>query len=216
MDKSFVNVEEAIATAESFLPEGISLTRPFARQWAYLALRDIGPGDHWFEECWLYPNENLNMRKPDNMWKPIDIALYDSSGNELKFVYRGLGHRKHRLDRVDLQPYIDLSEDTHCFILGSNGTSVNKAFLQYWRLPIDEDGTPLVPESQVLAIAFFIYWMWEKKQRTNQSAIAQARQDYLEARREARNRSKMPSGIAFEQAAKEWTSMLNSPQFKQF
>src|SRR5688572_24084225 len=101
MDSSFIHVDAAIATAESMLPDGGTLNRPFARQWAYLALKDIGATGHWLAETTLYPNDNLSMKKPQDMWKSIDIALYGTSNGitqELRYSYKGLGKRIHHRD----------------------------------------------------------------------------------------------------------------------
>jgi hypothetical protein len=227
MDSRFVNVDEAVALADTLVPEG-KLNKAIARAWAYSGLRDIGPGEHWFAEKELIPNANLSVHKPSDMYKAIDIALYHKTEGgqkiEYRFSYKGLGKRIHsdgntvREDGIYSPASgapIDVSEDAYCFHLGSNGSQVNCIKLKYWRLPIGDDGLPLIPEHQVLAIAFFIRWMWAVKENVaNDRALS--RQDYLNARREARASSKMPSGIEMEQVGKEWTSLLNSPRFKQF
>jgi hypothetical protein len=219
MNSTFVHVDEAIATAESFLPDGVALNRTFARQWAYLGLRDIGPGQHWFAECVLHPNENRSMRKPDDMYKAMDIALYGTINNttvEFKYSYKGLGKRIHNRDLVQFDGLpVDLSEDQYCFHLGSNGSGVNYAHLKYIKLPIGTDGLPLIPEFQVLAIAFFIVWLWNKKQN-DKGGMQLAKIDYTEAKKEAKRASRLPSGIEMTQVAKEWVNLLNAPQFKQF
>ncbi len=228
MDKTFVSVDEPIALAMTLIPNANSMDKAIARQWAYMGLRDIGPGIHWFEDAVLYPNSNLSFRKPDDMWKAKDVALYqqgtDGSLTELKFSYKGLGRRIHASSNIVLaggqySPVsgapIDLSEDAYFFHLGSNGSDVTCMKLTYWKLPIDSYGLPLVPEHQVLAIALFIRWMWSVKENVaNDRQLS--RLDYLQARGEARSRNKVPSGIEMEQVAKEWVNLLNAPQFKQF
>ena len=218
MNSQFVSVDEAVATAMTLLPENAALNEVLARQWSYMALRNIGPTSHWFDECELYPNDNLILKKPIDMWKAIDIALFTSTGVEVNFVYRGLGKRIHREGDLDLQniPYVDLSEDNHAFYLGSNGTSVAKAKLKYWQLPIDNDGLPKIPEGQILAIAFFIRWMWSIRQNENQSDRQISEQNYKMERNKARSEGNAPSGIEMEQIGKEWVSLIGAPQFKQY
>lgn len=223
MTSKFVHVDEPIALAMTLIPNSDSMQKAIARQWAYMGLRDIGPGEHWFDEAILYPNDNLVMKKPADMYKPMDIALYDSAGMELKSSYKGRGSRIHAgniavqngIYAPTLGSAIDLSEDAYAFYLGTNGIDVASAKVKYLKLPIGDDGLPLIPEGQVLAIAFFIRWMWSIK--TN---VANDRQlseiDWKKARIEARNAMKMPNGIEMEQVAKEWVSLLNAPQFKQF
>ncbi|HEY0751632.1 MAG TPA: hypothetical protein VGD26_10775 [Chitinophagaceae bacterium] len=224
MDSTFTNIDEAIELATTLIPNSTTFDKAIGKQWGYLGLRDIGVGPHWFEDCVLYPNSNLSIRKPDDMWKPIDIALLDSSGQELRYSYRGLGRRMHTsgiisLDSGEYAPGahapIDLSEDAHFFHLGSNGSDVYCAKVKYWKLPIDTYGQPMVPEHQVLAIALFIRWMWSLANSDKQDRQL-SRMDYLSARSEARALGKMPSGIEMDQVAKEWVNLMNTPQFKKF
>jgi hypothetical protein len=223
MDSNFVHIDEAVATAMTLLPKKTTLDKALARQWAYLGLRNIGPTNHWFSTCTLYPNENRTMKKPVDMWKPIDIALYSSCGTELRYSYRGLGKRIHASKFLSSGEYapqlhapIDLGEDNHAFHLGSNGSDVSYAVLKYWQLPIDIDGLPQIPEGFTLAIAFFIRWMWAIAQNENQSDRQLSEANYTKERTKARNEANLPSGIEMEQIGKDWTSFLGAPQFKQY
>jgi len=228
MDSSFVHVDEPVALAMTLIPNSSSVEKAVARQWAYMGLRDIGPGMHWFEDCVLYPSSNLSMRKPDDMYKPIDLALFkqesDGSLSELRYSYKGLGRRIHASGNVHLDggtygpllhAPIDLSEDSHFFHLGSNGGDVFCAKIKYWKLPVDAYGLPKIPEHQVLAIAFFIRWMWAMANSDKQDRQL-SRSEYIAARSEARGRNKIPNGLEMEQVSKEWINLLNAPQFKKF
>lgn len=225
MDSQFIHIDEAVAIAQTLLPENFSKDKAIARQWAYMGLRNIGPTAHWFATCTLKPNDNLTMKKPDDMWKAIDIALYDSAGCELRYSYKGLGRRIHasRFSALEQGEYlpnagapIDLSEDTHAFHLGSNGSGVAFAILKYWQLPIGVDGLPLIPEGLALAVAFFIRWMWTVKTNENQSDRQISELNYKAERAKARAEANMPSGIEMEQIGKEWTSLIGAPQFKNY
>lgn len=224
MDSTFVNVDEPIAVAMGLIPNRDSFDKALARQWAYMGTRDIGASMHWIEDCVLYPNSNLSIRKPDDMWKSKDIALLSSTGTELRFSYRGLGRRIHAsgnltLDSGEYAPElhapIDLSEDANFFHLGSNGADVYCVKLKYWKLPVDIYGQPMIPEYQTLAIALFIRWMWSISNNDKEDRKL-SRIEYLQARSEARALGKMPSGIEMDQVAKEWTSLMNAPHFKNF
>jgi hypothetical protein len=225
MESRFVHIDEAVAMAQTLLPENFSKDKAVARAWAYMALRNIGPTSHWFATCVMKPNDNLTMKKPDDMWKAIDIALYDSAGCELRYSYKGLGRRIHSsrsaaLREGEYSPVlgaaIDLSEDVHAFHLGSNGSCVAFATLKYLQLPIDTDGMPMIPEGLVLAIAFFIRWMWTVKTNENQSDREISERTYKMERAKALAESNMPSGIELEQIGKEWTSLIGAPQFKSY
>lgn len=224
MNTTFINVDEPIAIAMSIIPNSDSFDEALARQWAYMGTRDIGASYHWIEDAVLYPNSNLSIRKPDDMWKAQDIALFNSAGKELLFSYRGLGKRIHAsghaaLDNAQYAPSlhapIDLSEDSHFFHLGSNGADVHHVKLKYWKLPVDHHGQPMIPEHQALAVALFIRWMWGMANSDKEDRKL-SRIEYLQARSEARALGKMPSGIEMDQVAKEWNSLMNAPQFKNY
>lgn len=224
MNKTFVSIDEPIAVAMGLIPNRDSFDKALARQYGYMAARDIGASAHWIEDCVLYPNSNLSMRKPDDMWKAKDIALLDSSGSELSFAYRGLGRRIHAsghlaLDNGEYAPVlhapIDLSEDSHFYHLGSNGSVVFCAKVKYWKLPVDVYGQPMIPEYQTLAIALFIRYMWTMANSDKEDRKL-TRAEYRQARSEARAIGNMPSGIEMDQVAKEWNNMMNAPQFKSF
>jgi hypothetical protein len=159
------------------------------------------------------------------MWKPIDIALFTASNKELRFSYKGMGSRIHsgRNSLITDGQYspmqgaaVDLSEDAYSFHLGSNGGDVSYAVLKYWKLPIDVDGLPIIPEGLVLAIALFIRWMYAIKMNENQSDRQLSEASYKVERAKARSEGNMPSGIEMEQLAKEWSSLLGAPMFKMF
>ncbi len=225
MDSTFTHIDEAVAIAMTLLPREISMDKAIARQWAYLGLRNIGPTQHWFEVCTLYPNENRIMKKPNDMWKAIDIALYDGSGANLRYAYRGLGRRIHAsrnglIERGEYFPSaqapIDLSENEHAYELGTNGDAVAYAVLKHWKLPIDIDGLPMIPEGLTLAVAFFIRWMWAIKMKEDKADRQLAEANYKTERAKALSETKMPSGIEQEQVAKDWMSLLGAPQFKNY
>src|SRR5687768_13603533 len=104
MENVFIHVDQPIALAMTLIPNHSTVEKAVAREWAYQGLRDIGPGMHWFEDCVLYPDSNLSMRKPTDMYKVRDIALYaqneDGSLTELRYSYRGLGRRIHQSSNV--------------------------------------------------------------------------------------------------------------------
>ena len=229
MDSNFVHIDEPIALAMTMIPNSSTVEKAVARAWAYQGLRDIGPGQHWLEDCVLYPDSNLSMRKPDNMYKIRSIALFkrgsDGTLTEQHYSYRGLGRRIHsnrnqlaadgQYDPASGAP-IDLSEDAYFLHLGSNGSDVYCAKISYWKLPIDAQGMPLIAEYQVLAIALFIRWMWSLG-NPDKGDRQLSRMDYLSARTEARGKAKLPSGLEMDQAAKEFSSLLSTvPTFKQF
>lgn len=216
MNTKFVSVDEVVATAESFIGPVSATDRNLMRQWAYLGLRNIGASKAWVETCVIYPKE-LEARKPDDMYKAIDLALYNASNVELYFAFRGTGTRIHSPKNLQSrnQQYlpefgavIDVSEDNFYFHLGSNGSDVAYIKLKYFKLPIDENGLPLIPEDHVLAIAFFIQWIWSKRKGDNRSEIDQNKRDWKIERAKVRSANNMPSQLETDEINRKWMSMI--------
>ena len=222
---SFVPVDNVVAIAMSMNEQADTIDRAFLRDWIYLGLQEIGPNTAWYDEATLYPTD-YSLRKPDNMHSAIDIALYDSDGGELSYVFRGLGTRIHESDSPltntgDYAPGlgapIDLSEDAYYFHLGSNGmeSMVASAVLKYWKFPVDEHGDLMVPDSDVLALAKFVaYMMYFRK--GDKQGIQLTHPIWTAARNEARGAHKIPSQLEGKEIMRTFNSMIQKQRFKTF
>jgi hypothetical protein len=222
MAKRFLSLDEVVAEAMTVVPGATSEDELIARQWAYNALRQFGPSNDYIDVATLYP-ENLTLRKPDDLYKPLDIALFDGTGLELRNKYRAGGQRIHSRnnnlgeltsasDSYDLS--VEVSEDDYFFYLSSNGIAVAYAKLRYFRLPVDEHGIPQFPESTRLPVLLFIRYMWAL--RTGARDVSFHEQSWKVARNEARGANKVPNGLAYKQFAKEWISMMPNNKFDRF
>lgn len=226
MTTQFVSIDETIDTAISFIEGADSVDRNIFKQWAYLALRQIGPSKAWFKDATLYPDD-FTLRKPDDCYKLVDVALFTSIGQELSYAYRGTGTRIHNANQpavvnanstgFAITSVIDLSEDSYYLHLGSTqdqaGSLVSYAKIKYLQLPIDENGQPKIPEGQVFAIAMFIVWRWiSKSQNRSGIDIQQAKQDWIEQRNMAKSLNRLPSQLEGTEIARKWLTML--PNFR--
>ena len=219
MLEQFVSVDETINTALSFIEAADTMDRVIFRQWAYLALRQIGPSKAWVKDATLYP-EDYVLRKPDDCYKLIDVALFTEANQELDYAFRGQGTRIHNNRRLlnvvnttnPITQVIDLSEDAIYLHLGTSVTQASSlvayAKISYLQLPVDENGQPMIPESQVMAIAMFIVWRWTAKQRENVSESALAKQDWIEHRNMAKSLNRLPSQLEGTEIARKWMTML--------
>lgn len=221
MAKRFLTLEEIVAEAMSIIPGATSDDELFARPWAYIALRQIGPNRDYIDVCELYP-EDLTFKKPDDFQRVLDIALFDASGNELVNKYRFGGQRIHKRYSSGTQTTvgsgqdlsIEISEDDHFFYMSSNGSAVSVAKLRYFRLPVDAEGFPQFPEDTRLAVMLFIRYMWSlKNMMPDVNALKMA---WEEARNAARSSNKVLNGLELKQIAKEWISMLPNNKFDRF
>lgn len=220
---ALVSVDQVIATANSIIEGADQIDRAYFKEWIYLGLGELGPNTAWIGNCTLYPN-NLELKKPTDMYAPIDIGLFDSYGRELHYTYRGLGQRvnlsgNNNLDTGVYAPEfgapVDLSEDQYYFYLGSNSTLVSYALIRYLKYPVDETGNLLIPESDVLVLAYFVKYMWYCR-KDDKQGMGQWNAKWIAARNEARANHKVPSELQGTQIARTWNSMIQKLRFKTF
>lgn len=211
-----IPLDEITAEAKSILKDATDHDRLLFRQWAVTALKQLGPTKDNVEIATLYPID-YSMKKPDDCSSAIDIALFTSGDLEIKAKYKSGAQRIHtRTDRNlrdGLYSYsegfpVEISEDDYYFNLSTNSNNVAYAILRYYKLPIGDDGLPMIPEVYREAIIQFIRWRWQIRQNENQSAIAQARQDWLIERGTAKGNAKMPSMLEAKTIMNDWVSMI--------
>lgn len=220
---AFVPVDQVIATAMSILEGADTVDRAYFKEWVYLGLTELGPNTAWYDEAVVYPVE-LALKKPDNIYSIIDVALYDVNKNELVYTYRGKGSRIHASDSVALNSGeyapslgapIDLSEDSYYFHLGSNGASVASALIKYWKFPVDENGDLLIPEQDVFTLALFCRYMFSMR-KDDKVGIGQFHNLWIAARNEARAAHRTPSMLEGTEIARSWNSMIQKLRFRLF
>lgn len=211
-----ISLDEITAEARSILKDASDVDRLIFRQWAISALKQLGPTKDNYEICTLYPVD-FSFKKPDDCASSIDIALFTNENQEVRAKYRAGGQRIHvRRDRnqrngeysTSLGLPVEVSEDDYYFHLSSNSTNVSYARLRYFKMPTEDDGTPLIPEVYREAILMFLRWRWHMRQNDNQSAIAQARQDWLIEKGTAKGNAKMPSMLEAKTIMTDWVSMI--------
>lgn len=222
---SFTTADEVIATAMSVMENADTIDRAFLKQWVYLGLEQIGPNTSWYGEATLYPVE-FSFRKPEDMHSPIDIALYDASGTELKYTFKGKGSRIHRSDNDSVNngnyapefgSTVDLSEDAYYFNISSNGTAdqVSYAILKYWKFPVDDNGDLLVPVNDTMPLIIFLRYMFYMR-KDDKQGIGLTYPMWLQARREAKASHNTPSILEGSEIARTWNSMIQKQRYRQF
>src|SRR5690606_27984393 len=108
----FLSLDEVVANAMSIIPGAKKEMRPYFDQWAWLALRQIGPTKEHVNVATL-TLEDLSFKKPDDFVAAIDIALFDSSNNEIKYHLRSGKQRIH--ERPLVPRYIEVSDSEHYY-----------------------------------------------------------------------------------------------------
>lgn len=220
----FTNIDRVVALATSGIKNVTPADRAFFNEWIVEGLKQIGPTTSWISEpVTLYPTE-LSMRKPQDMYEPIDIALFDSAGGEIRYIFRGQSKRIHASPSnlintgqyvPELGAVVDLSEDAYYFHLGSNGTNVAYAQLVYYKIPTDLEGNLIVSEKEIFALTCFIDYMMSKRNSEKQY-VAMYWNMFKQAAKETRAELKLPHKMAMDETARSWNSMIKKIRFRNY
>lgn len=181
---NYVNLDSVIAEAISVVGVGVDeeLMAGFARQWVWTAVCDLPVTEDNIKVCEI-TNKNFTLKKPDDMRRFLEIALYDSSDRYIPHVfhagkkriypdYRIFPAATNNPDHVNCVP-VDLSEDQFAFYIGSNGTTVSYAKVRYFAYPLDKDGMPLIRQDDVLTCIYYVRFMASLRKNDNRSEIQQ-------------------------------------------
>ena len=222
MPSRLITSDEVLAEASSIIKDASEQEKVFMRQWIYRAQREIGFSHFDIKVSEPITVVDYSAAKPDDFVKAIDVALFDSTGNEIITRYKGWGKRQDLLPEgglartrqdVRLQVNaINISEDqdyfhTGVFAQGEDDTAY--MVMKYYALPIDSaTNLPLIPESNTLAIMMYIRWMWMMRQNENQSSIDIARDVWLRERARASSRNNTPSQLEGGEIARKINSMI--------
>jgi hypothetical protein len=217
----YLNIDEVTAASMAVIEEATQEDRNLFRAWVVECMKDIGPNSSWYKRCELKP-KNSSLKKPADHTATVDIALFDSSDNELLYTYvPNLAGRVHP-DRFALYDNVtdstrttkvDISEDAFFYHLGTNASLVDSALIGYLAMPVDRDGMPMVPENQLTAYKMFCRWNFAMRKNNNQSFIEQAYGMWLKERDRAKGRGKMPDPFRGVQIFKKYLSLVGTPKF---
>jgi hypothetical protein len=195
------------------------VARLLARQWAWRACVDMPVTEDSIKVSRVYP-KNLLLKKPSDMQKFLEIALYDVNGNFIPHEFHGGKTRIYpnidsvrttstNTDGTTTTHYfpVDLSEDIHNFVLGTNATAVAYADVRYFSYPIDNSGMPLIREDDVLTCVYFIRFMWSLRKNDNRGEIQQ--NELLYKQEADRARAKRKAADLSQDKAKSIAATMN-------
>lgn len=156
--------------------------KALGRQWVWRAIIDLPVTEDNIKVCRI-DAKNLVMKKPSDMRRFIEIALYDSTGCYIPHVFHSGKKRIYPDTRIfpssvndENNPVIvpaDLSEDPYGFYLGTNGSTVAYGMVRYFAYPVDKDGMPLIPEEAVQMCVYFVAFSASRRRNENRSEIQQ-------------------------------------------
>lgn len=189
----YVDFDEVVA--EAILTIGASgddeIAKNFARTFIWRALQKLGVTDNTIQVVQIYA-KNLLIKKPSNMKKLEEIALFDANGCYIPHIFHSGNSRIYPNvesysytvnegtdDEVTYTLPVDLSESDTSFVIGTNGTNVAYALVRYYPYPLDDRNRPMVREDEVEACSAFVRYMWSKRKNENQSEIRENRDEWL-------------------------------------
>lgn len=194
---SYVDIDTVIARAETVIPKATTEDKAVWREWTWMSLQDLGISDEDIKSATLYPKNGL-CKKPDDFRVLVDLVCVDSSNAQLTHKFRTKGHRLYYDIRNLLQMSsgipVDVSEDRFNFILGTNASEVAAVNIRYFSYPIDKKtGMPMIREDEVMAIIYFIRYMWAMRKDDNRSEIQEKQVAWFRESDRVRAKKKMTS-----------------------
>lgn len=221
MDSRLLDINEATASCMAIIKGATDEDRALFRAWVAECMNQIGPNIAWRENCEITPKDG-SIRKPKNHVGSLEIGLYNSLNQELKYNFIPLSTARIHVDRFEIRDNlsnttasgrVDMSEDAYYYHLGTNGSSVDHMKLSYMAMPTDRDGMPLIPENNLTAYKMFCRWQWSMREDISQASIAQSYDMWLREFGMARGKNKMPDVHRATQAFKRYLSMVSAPKF---
>lgn len=216
----FVEFDSVVAEAIAIL--GLSgdddLAKNFCRTFVWRFVIDLPITDDAIKVTKIYP-KNLILKKPVDMRRPLEVALYDvadcliphkfHSGRER--IYPNTEEYSYNVttneETTTYYAPVDLSEDGTSYYLGTNAGDVAYAKVRYFGYPLGKDGLPMIREEAVMGAMLFCKYMWSMRKNENQSEVANNERMYkMEA---DRCRARLKSFDMSEETRKAIAASLN-------
>lgn len=219
---SYVDIDTVIARAETVIPKCTTEDKAIFREWTWMSLQDLGISDEDIKSATLYPKNGL-CKKPDDFRVLVDLVCVDSTNSQLLHKFRTKGHRLYYDTRNQIQITttipVDVSEDRFNFILGTNADDVAALNIRYYAYPVDKKtGLPMIREDEVMAIIYFIRYMWAMRKDDNRSEINEKQIAWARESDRVRARKKMTS-LTEEKAkaiGKSWLRLIPDFNFQRY
>jgi hypothetical protein len=203
----YYTVDQVAANASTIIKGSRREDRHLYRQWVWNGEKELGYSEMQVSSDCITV-ENLCARKPDDYRKLKGIALLDCEGREYEAKMRGYFKRNHEDLNEGYVRAVDVTEDDNFFYLGSNGDIITDIKITYYGLPLDEDGSPKIPEHHLLPIMLFVKFMDSLRNSTSQSQISETERMWKYEAAKCRGKNKMPSQPQAKEIMKEWMSMI--------
>ena len=201
----YATIDEVVALAASQLKDITRADRRLMRGWAWRAIEQIGPVEWLSKLVKLTDIENLSVRKPDDWLATKAIALF-SNDTEIQHIYTS-SKKTHQHDNAT-SAAVYVNEDANFIYMDSTASNVDCVHLEYYTIPIDENGEPLIPRVYLTPIESYLLFLYWRKTSQNMGMIGMLKNDWLMQRRNARAKMKMPNMQLGKEIMTQWTTMI--------
>lgn len=193
MSYRFLPIDEVIAEIGIDTDNEDSRDVLVYKQWVFRALRNISYSENQRKTVPLEASGSFSFVVPCDLAEPIQLNLLNN-GSPLLFHWReGVGFVGER------SCSITISEQNGFFEVSTNAGGTLTAEIQYWAMPVDEDGMPLTPEIFLEAVIAFCDWKWFARQRRRKpkevsyNEVMACQQKFNLLATQAHGRAKLPN-----------------------
>lgn len=207
----FLEVDEVVANASTFIEDMTDEMALIARQWVWFAMRDIGPSYD------LISNREVEIsggsaRKPEDMTgNIIDLTVYTESGQEIPYRYNYNNARKSENSKI--RNILDIYEDPHFIHFSDHDPKPERVLIKYFKMPLDDCHLPLVPESHLNAVMAYIKFAYYFRRGNDSAMIGFSKNFWEQERLKVRAKNKSVAGLRAKQIVKEWMSIIPNPRY---
>tara|TARA_R100000995_G_scaffold70727_2_gene39340 strand:- start:20943 stop:21674 length:732 start_codon:yes stop_codon:yes gene_type:complete len=227
-----ITLEQIVSSAFIALDVDDSRDELVFKEWAWDALREIGPS-RVDKKTKCIPITNLCAMKPHDYLYGLDMNILDDSGQIYYYQMAESGVLESEQDfkgsfdtSTDITrskgSSIKVAEQKEAFVFSSNASKsgVTKMEISYYSYPVDEYGEPLVEEKMKEAIITYIEYRYLKRERRRRvgtrdlplAEVADARDEWKRQRMAIRGDIKMPDPLSADTMFRRWVSGI--PNFK--
>lgn len=216
MDR-YVTIDEISASAFVALGLDNDEYRNVFANWAYQATRSIGLTTTQLTTATLTIS-NGTATPPSGMVMPYAFALKKSNADEYAYPFFDSNFWKdipsnEQANRRD-DYIINYQGGQFVFSSRVEADGYDRLLIQYYGLPVDEDGIPLVPEYYIRAVTAYIEYMYIKQQRYRKrteipmSEVQILNNEWLKLKLDAVRWRNTPSKPEIDAAIQEYMTML--------
>jgi len=209
-EKRYISVDQVASQAMLAIGLPDDSFRNIFREWIYIGQRQIGV----YSTINVVEEEknikDFKFEIPCNMVRPIWVRI--KNGSTCMFpLYKSNGFCG---GENSAHQAITIEQFTNHFSISSNALGYDKAEIKYYAIPIGEDGLPLIPEYNELALVAFCDLMYITRQRRREPQkvamgdVQMAEARWRELKTNVKSYHKLPSELQFSEVARKWNTLL--------